>query len=174
MHRTRVHYSNSLTEAIQFLAEAGLLASSPEPLLNRITHSSYEVDKRFLRLEGPLTVPQCRQIDLPISGQHPLPVVPVAAAGRRCQETTRIPRAAPRSLSLVVSFATSWPPLSILQFAVEVRLTPNCVQSRRKWARERGETASDPCSREESPPGHHEPLSTAQTPCLAPIAPSHC
>ena len=44
----RVHFSRTLTEAIQFLAGAGLLDSSPQPLLERISHMSDEVDKRYL------------------------------------------------------------------------------------------------------------------------------
>ena len=48
LHRGRIHFRNTLTETIQFLAEAGLLASSPEPLLDRIPHNSHELDKRYL------------------------------------------------------------------------------------------------------------------------------
>ena len=79
LHRGRFHFSKTLTEATRFLAEAGLLASSPEPLLDRISHNSDEVDKRFLRLEHPLPVPRRLQVNLPVSGQHPVPAVPVAA-----------------------------------------------------------------------------------------------
>ena len=145
LHGGRVHFSNTLTEAIHFPAKAGPLASSPKPLLIQLTHNSDEVDTRFLRLERPLPVPRCLQVNLPVSGQHPLPAVPVAAvrpplgmlvlqarvhlsvqcplhqrlpqvsqqvAAVKTSRAHRIPRAAPRSLSLVVSFATSWPPLS--------------------------------------------------------------
>ena len=48
LHGGPLHVRNTLTEATQFVAEAGLLALSPEPLLGRISHDSDEVDKRFL------------------------------------------------------------------------------------------------------------------------------
>ena len=44
----RRHLRNSLEQAIQFLAEAQLLAVNPEPLLDRILSDSEEVDKHFL------------------------------------------------------------------------------------------------------------------------------
>ena len=44
----RMHFRGTLTEAMQFLDEAGLLPSSPQPLLDRISHNSDEVDKRIL------------------------------------------------------------------------------------------------------------------------------
>ena len=44
----RMHFRGTLTEAMHFLDEAGLLPSSPQPLLDRISHSSEEVDKQFL------------------------------------------------------------------------------------------------------------------------------
>ena len=44
LHGGRIQLRNTLTEAIQFLAEAGLLSSSLEPLLDRISHDSDEVD----------------------------------------------------------------------------------------------------------------------------------
>ena len=42
LHGGRIHFSNTLTEAIHFLAEADLLASSPERLLIQLSHSSDE------------------------------------------------------------------------------------------------------------------------------------
>ena len=48
LHGGRIHFRNSLTEAIQFLDEADLLASCPEPLLARISESSDNVDTRYL------------------------------------------------------------------------------------------------------------------------------
>ena len=48
LHGGRIHFRNTLTEAIEFLAEVGLLASSPEPFLERISESSDEVDTRYL------------------------------------------------------------------------------------------------------------------------------
>ena len=44
----RMHFRGTLTGAMRFLDEAGLLASSPQPLLERISRNSDEVDKRFL------------------------------------------------------------------------------------------------------------------------------
>ncbi len=44
----RMHFRNTLTEALHFLDEAGLLVSSPQPLLDRISRDSDVVDKRFL------------------------------------------------------------------------------------------------------------------------------
>lgn len=48
LHGGRVHFRSTLTEAIQFLDEAGLLASSPGLILERISHNSDELDKRYL------------------------------------------------------------------------------------------------------------------------------
>lgn len=48
LHGGRVHFRNTLTEAIDFLAEAGLLATSHQPLLGRISERSDEVDTRYL------------------------------------------------------------------------------------------------------------------------------
>ena len=44
----RMHFRGTLTEAMRFLDQAGLLDSSPQPLLDRISRDSDEVDKRFL------------------------------------------------------------------------------------------------------------------------------
>ena len=44
----RIHFRNTLTEAIEFLAEVGLLDPSPEPFLERISESSDEVDTHYL------------------------------------------------------------------------------------------------------------------------------
>ncbi len=44
----RMHFRGTLTEAMRFLGEAGLLPSSPQPLLDRISDNGDEADKRFL------------------------------------------------------------------------------------------------------------------------------
>ncbi len=44
----RMHFRGTLTEAMQFLDEAGLLSSSPQLLLDRISDNGDETDKRFL------------------------------------------------------------------------------------------------------------------------------
>ncbi|MCY3794293.1 MAG: hypothetical protein OXG51_07950 [Gammaproteobacteria bacterium] len=44
----RMHFRGTLTEATRFLDEAGLLPSSPQPLLDEISHDSDAVDRRFL------------------------------------------------------------------------------------------------------------------------------
>lgn len=44
----RRHFRKSLGQAIQFLADSQLLASSPNPLLDRILCDSEDVDKNFL------------------------------------------------------------------------------------------------------------------------------